>query len=300
MDIATLFKMIRPVNIVIAMATLLIGYFLLGELPGSETEALGSARLAAELLLFAFAIAFANIQNDILDLESDRANRPERPLVCGKATVKAAKVCSTMFAILTIGCGVADGFWAYSAIPTIFAVGLALFLIAYNIKLKHIPLLKNMTVAFLCATPLLLCLVSPVGPIESDGASLEPLTKFAFLFPAMLFAFLLTTAREIYKDLEDETGDLKAGIMTFPLIAGAATARRFAGAFLLFTWISLPMPVLQGTYPVLFVILTGATMSPCFAYILVQAHRRNYRKAQSVTKLSMFVGLVALVVSTAV
>lgn len=292
--LATIFKMTRPVNIAIAMVTLVIGYFLVGLLPG-QVGGINPWSLAAELLGFAFAIGFANIQNDILDLKSDRTNRPERPLVSGKITPKAAKKASITMAVLTILSGFADSsiriftnletYSASALLPALFFILLALLLIAYNVKLKHIPLLKNMTVALLCATPLILTWVYP-------GASIGK------LYPAMLFAFLLTTAREIYKDLEDEIGDLKAGIMTFPLIAGAPTARKFAGALLVFTWILLPLPVMQGFYPILFVILTATTLTPCFAFILIQTSRKkNYHLAQKMTKLAMFAGLVSLIVS---
>lgn len=292
--LATIFKMTRPVNIAIAMVTLVIGYFLVGLLPG-QTGGISPWSLAAELAGFAFAIGFANIQNDILDLESDRMNRPERPLVCGKITPLAAKKASVAMAVLTILCGFSDSaiqifsdienFCVCEFAQALFFTLLAALLIAYNVKLKHVPLLKNMTVAFLCATPLILAWLYP-------GASIGK------LYPAMLFAFLLTTAREIYKDLEDEIGDLKAGIMTFPLIAGAPTARRFAGALLLFTWILLPLPVMQGFYPTLFAILTGATLTPCFTIILIQAaQKKNYRMAQKMTKLAMFTGLLALIAS---
>ena len=99
-----LFKMIRPVNVVIAMVTLAIGYYLLGVLPLQEigtfveiahcetvdiseavyVENISWLTLILQVLGFAFAIGFANIQNDILDLETDKLNRPERPLVSGK------------------------------------------------------------------------------------------------------------------------------------------------------------------------------------------------------------------------
>ena len=179
-----------------------------------------------------------------------------------------------------------------------------MLLIASNKWLKHIPLLKNMTVAFLCTTPLLYALMdylilSNLILPENDYAQ----EHIWAIIPAIPFAFLLTTAREIYKDLEDETGDLKAGIMTFPLIAGSATARRLAGAIIVFTWISLPLPVFYmgkvfgNNYPPLFLILTGITLTPCFAYVLVQAHRQKYRKAQTAVKVGMFLGLIALLIS---
>jgi len=295
----TLLQMTRPVNIAIAIVTLIVGYYLLGELPGSIVG-VSVAALALQSLGFAFAIGFANIQNDIFDYQSDKQNRPERPLPSGRISMKAAKVSWIIMMALSIACGIGSSLIGGEITSSIFFMALSILLVAYNKFLKHIPLLKNMTVAFLCMTPLILNLLIPVGISESDIDALDGLTKLGLLYPAMLFAFLLTTAREIYKDLEDETGDLTAGIMTFPLIAGAPTARRLAGALLTFTWILLSLPVMQGFYPTLFLILTLATLTPSFIYIMVQANKRNYHKAQSITKLAMFAGLVSLVISVSV
>ena len=291
-----LFKMSRPVNIVIAMVTLSIGYYLLSAMPTNE-GGIEWISLVLQALGFAFAIAFANIQNDIWDLETDRLNRPERPLVSGKISVTAVRRAWIALLILTIACGLADSIitktnWTAS----IFFVFLSALLIVYNKWLKHIPLLKNMTVALMCATPLILCFFYPAGVSETETYTMDPADKIGFLYPAMLFAFLLTTAREIYKDLEDETGDLKAGIMTFPLIAGAPTARRLAGFICIFSWAILPLPVVQGYYPTLFLMITGAIFTPMVLAILIYAHKRNYRRAQKLVKVAMFAGLVALLV----
>ncbi len=309
--------MTRPKNIAIAVLTLVVGYELLGLQPGFA--------LILQALGFAFAIGFANIQNDILDLESDKLNRPERPLVTGKVSVKAARRTWITLFVLMLLCGLVDTILQNSrtfeilsiirdlgyiypfewldyiefTFPLWFFVLLGALLIAYNKWLKHIPLLKNMTVAFLCTTPLLFAL-----HYFCNFLSLFPQEHLWAIIPAIPFAFLLTTAREIYKDLEDETGDLKAGIMTFPLIAGSATARRLAGAIILFTWISLPLPVFYmdkmfgQNYPLLFLIITGVTLTPIFAIILFSAHSKNYRRAQSLTKVAMFAGLIALIVSS--
>lgn len=296
----TIIKMMRPVNIVIAVITLVVGYFLLGELPGSVNGICITA-LVLQVFAFAFAIGFANIQNDILDLESDKLNRPERPLPSGKLSVTAAKRTWITLLAACVLCGVADSaLLRFNATPAIFFILLTALLIAYNVKLKHIPLLKNMTVAFLCMTPLILTLFYPTDIREADYESLDFATKLGFLYPAMMFAFLLTTAREIYKDLEDELGDLKARIMTFPLIAGVETARRFAGALIIFTWILLPLPVMQGYYPASFLVSTAFIFTPCFTYIIIQAHRKNYRKSQTVTKYAMLIGIIALVASMAI
>ncbi len=313
-----LFKMIRPVNIVIAMVTLSIGYYLLGALPLQEigefieispcdhvdvssavyVENISWITLIFQALGLAFAIAFANIQNDILDLDTDKLNRPERPLVSGKISVPTAKRVWVALFVLTLICGIAEGLIAKTGFTSaIFFVLLCGLLIAYNKKLKHIPLLKNMTVAIMCTTPLILCLFTPTGTPETEDLQWAVADKIGFLYPAMMFAFLLTTAREIYKDLEDEIGDLKAGIMTFPLIAGVPVARRLAGFICIFCWALLPLPVVQGFYPTLFLIITGVVITPTLVAILLFAHKKNYRRAQKLVKVAMFAGLVALVVS---
>lgn len=292
-----LVKMSRPVNIVIAMVSLVIGYYLLSFMPVQQ-GGISWASLVLQALGFAFAIAFANIQNDIWDLDSDRLNRPERPLVSGKVSVAAARRAWIVLLVLTVAAGLADSLCTKTNwTATVFFVLLSLLLVTYNKWLKHIPLLKNMAVALLCATPLILCFFYPAGISETENFTMEPADKIGFLYPAMLFAFLLTTAREIYKDLEDETGDLKAGIMTFPLIAGAPTARRLAGFICIFCWAILPLPVVQGYYPTLFLIITGAIFTPTILSILIFAHKRNYRRAQKLVKVAMFAGLIALVVS---
>lgn len=308
--------MTRPVNIAIAIITLAVGYCLLNVFPDFS--------LILQALGFAFAIGFANIQNDILDLESDKLNRPERPLVTGKVTVKVARRAWITLFVLMLLCGLVDAILQNSrtfeivsitrdlgyeypfkwldyiefTFPLWFFVLLGALLVAYNRWLKHIPLLKNTTVAFLCTTPLLFAL-----QYFYNFLSIFPQEHLWAIIPAIPFAFLLTTAREIYKDLEDETGDLKAGIMTFPLIAGSATARRLAGAIILFIWISLPIPVFyldrifEHNYPPFFLIITGIALTPIFAATLYFAHKKSYRQAQKLVKVAMFVGLIALIVS---
>ncbi len=296
--LVTIFKMTRPVNIVIAIVTLFIGYFLQGVLVLGAND-VPVCCLVLQALGFAFAIGFGNIQNDVLDFESDKLNRPQRPLPSGRISIGAAKAAWIAMATLTVMCGVADGILSGAyATPALFFVALVLLLIAYNKKLKHIPLLKNMTVALLCTTPLILNLLYTV--IAIDKTTIAFFSRLGSLYPAMLFAFLLTTTREIYKDLEDEIGDLKAGIMTFPLIAGAPAARRFAGVLVIFCWALLPLPVMQGFYPTLFLILTLVTLTPTFIYILTQAKKQKYHKAQSITKIAMFAGLVSLVASVSI
>lgn len=311
----TLFKMVRPVNIVIAIIALLVGYGLLQYNPSIPV-------LILQILGFACAIGFANIQNDILDLESDKLNRPERPLVTKKVSVKAAKKAWVTLAVTMLLCGLGDSIiqcikfmnivkdWDHAlsfgiegfiilTFPFWFFVLLGALLMAYNRRIKHTPLVKNMTVAFLCTTPLLFA----VQHFFNFANRNSPEEHMWAIIPAIPFAFLLSTAREIYKDIEDETGDLKVGIITFPLIAGAKAARLLAAGLIVITWLLLPVPVYcmdavyKYNYPPLFLIITGITLTPCFIYALVQARRHKYNQAQSILKIAMIIGLGALIIS---
>ena len=313
-----LIKMTRPVNIVIATITLLVGYTLLQHNPTAPV-------LALQILGFASAIGFANIQNDNLDLESDKLNRPERPLVTGKVSIKTARITCYILAVTALLCGIGDSiiqnmrfidivkdpehaldFGLTGAIilsfPMWFFVLLCALLVAYNRKLKHSPALKNITVAFLCTTPLLYA-VQHFFNFSNHSIPEEHLWT---IIPAIPFAFLLTVAREIYKDLEDKTGDLKAGIMTFPIVVGDKVARRLAGDIIIFTWISLPIPVFfldklfDHNYPPIFLAMTAATLTPCFFIILMSASSQNYRRAQTFTKFAMLLGLISLLFSSIV
>lgn len=312
----TLFKMTRPINIVIAIITLIVGYALIQHNPTTPV-------LILQILGFASAIGFANIQNDYLDLESDKLNRPNRPLVTGKVSITAARITCYILAVTALLCGIGDSIiqnvrfmevvkdpehaldfgWMGAVIlsfPMWFFILLCALLVAYNRKLKHSPALKNITVAFLCTTPLLYAVQHFFNFSWHD----YPEEKMWAIIPAIPFAFLLTVAREIYKDLEDMPGDEKAGIMTFPLIAGEKVARRLAGDIIIFIWISLPIPVFfldklfKHNYPPVFLALTALSLTPCFAISLISASSQDYSRAQRFTKFAMLFGLISLIVSS--
>ena len=274
MPLADLFKMARGGNVLIAIVSLAAGYFL-------SRAAFSWGGFAADAIAFAFAIAFGNILNDILDVETDRVNRPERAIPSGRVSPKGAAVASAVCAFCTLACAFFPGtnapfhFGFYSA--------LLILLFLYDRLLKRIPLVKNATVALLCATPLVRSMLLP-------GADLRP------LYPAIGFAFLFTLAREIQKDLEDADGDLKAGIATFPLIAGERRAQTLSAALVVFAWISLPVPVVLGWYRPAF-LFSLLPLFPLVLAICLRTYRKNYHAAQRLSKISMVVGLAALILA---
>lgn len=267
-----LFQMARPGNILIAIFTLGAGYFL-------SDGHFSPAIFAADAMAFAFAIAFGNILNDLLDIQCDKVNRPDRPLPAGKVSPFAAKAAVLVCLLLTL----------LSAIPGSTALRLGFFaavlavLSLYDCFFKQVPLLKNAVVALLCATPLLRAALIP-------DADLRP------LFTAAVFAFLFTLAREIQKDLEDETGDLKAGVATFPLIAGESKAKTLSSALILFATFSVPVPVLLGWFSPAF-LLALLPLVPLAFFICKDTFQNKFHSAETLTKAAMVAGLFALVLN---
>ncbi len=81
-----------------------------------------------------------------------------------------------------------------------------LILFVYSKFLKQIPLIGNITVAFLTG------LVFIFGGVVVEN-------PIAAIVPAV-FAFLINLIREIVKDMEDVEGDNKVGVITFPIKFG--------------------------------------------------------------------------------
>ena len=269
----SLFQMARLGNILIAEITLAAGIFL--------SQGIFTLRgIAANAIAFAFAIAFGNILNDIFDLEIDKINRPSRPLPAGKISVRSAKIFADICAAITLAAGF------ISPSPTthlLFFFALLILLFFYDKNIKRIPLIKNVCVAILCTTPLMRSLFLPQA-------------NFYPIYTAIGFAFLFTFAREIFKDLEDTQGDLNAGIITFPLVVGENKASLFASLLLLFSLLSIPIPVAIGWMPRSF-LWTLIPLIPLVFFTCRFSQKKQYRTAQKLTKSSMVVGLFFLIFS---
>lgn len=271
-SVFSLLKMTRPANALIAVFTVAAGDFLAGVYPTPST-------FVSECLALAFAVAFANLANDVLDIEADRVNRPDRPLPSGSVSLGSARgaVIFTALGALVTGflAGIPHG---------IFFVLLLFSLALYDKTLKHYPLLKNISVAVLCATPLVLPAI--------DGGKIHPA-----LLPPFAFAVLLTFAREIFKDLEDIDGDERAHIETLPMRIGPGNAVKLAIFTTLLAIFAVPLPILAQVYPTAFFLCAGLTFIPPLIAVILLARKASFRKAQTFLKVSMLTGILSAILS---
>ena len=202
--------------IMLAFAVLIAETVVLGSFPALSTVLLLSLLVPVLSEMGAFAL------NDYLDVESDRLNKKtDRPLVSGTISPKFALWIAIICTILSI-------VFAYPINMSVFVIAIifALLSIAYNARLKDLPLVGNIYIGLSMAIPFIFgnYVVSPV---------LSPLAlSLAFL------AFLAGVAREIIKSAQDMAGDKEARkSTTLPLVIGEKPAVNLA-IFLYFVFVA--------------------------------------------------------------
>ncbi|SHJ84126.1 4-hydroxybenzoate polyprenyltransferase [Hymenobacter daecheongensis DSM 21074] len=168
------------------------------------------------LALAALCVAAAGyIINDYYDVKIDAINRPER-LVVGRVVNRRWAMLAHLL-LSGIGVGV-----AVLLLPLLGLVNLgsALLLWGYSARFKRLALVGNLSIATLTAALVLL-------------PELQLRTGLPAVWGYALAAFLLTTVREIVKDVEDMRGDAQHECRTLPIVWGVVRTKWVAGFFLL-------------------------------------------------------------------
>ncbi|MCW8823841.1 MAG: UbiA family prenyltransferase, partial [Ignavibacteriaceae bacterium] len=131
-------KITRPVNIIITFVSVIVAAVIClpDKLPGMNVLlAAVSAALTA---------ASGNVLNDIIDIDIDKINRPNRPLPSGKINITEAYLLISVLILLSL---IISFLVSYSAFFIVVLSHVILFL--YSKYFKSIPLLGNIMVAFL-------------------------------------------------------------------------------------------------------------------------------------------------------
>lgn len=129
-------RLMRPANIITAIADILAGFAVSGaalHLFSPELDYpffLNSLMwlILATIGLYGGGIVF----NDVFDAELDKAERPERPIPSGKASIKSASI----LAVVLFGLGFVAA-WQVSPLSGIIAFTIAILAVLYNAWGKH-------------------------------------------------------------------------------------------------------------------------------------------------------------------
>ena len=266
-------RLVRPANAIIAGLVVLVGAWLAGwpDWPLAIIASLSGALL----------IAWANVDNDILDSETDRVAHPERPVAKGAIGHRKAWVFSWFLLIPSMAL-------AAFLPPLSILVFLAAMVItaSYNRVLKRFPVISNIAVSLAAALGFLF------GGFLGRGIS-GPLWAFVLAFGYHL-------AREAVKSLQDMGADRVSGRRTIPVAWGERTGLVLATAFACLMMAVTPLPFIFGHLGILYLatvlVLVDGVWIGLMAYLWA---RRNYGVVSLVAKIDMLAALLALVLGKA-
>ncbi|WP_286679756.1 UbiA family prenyltransferase [Methanobacterium sp. 42_16] len=266
-------EILRPGNAVMAV----IAIFLMAIISGKFTFEV----LMAAVVVFLVTGA-GNSINDYFDHRIDAINKPQRPIPSGRISLKGALVYSiSLFAV-----GIIIAF-AINLLLGIIALSSSLLMIYYARDLKTKCLIGNLSISFLTG----LCFVF-------GGIAVEQIAVSIYLG---FYAFLMTMAREIVKDMEDQEGDKEEGATTLPIVYGNRISSLLAALFMIIASVTSPILYFMGVFsvfylPVLFlaiVIFLYSAMS-----VLKDQSMENSGKISKRIKLGMAITFVAFAVGS--
>ena len=263
----------RPVNVILTFLVVVVGAFIC-VISDYSIYIILLAALSAALTAGA-----GNIINDIYDKEADKINHPERSLAKGLINSRNAWI---EYFILTLLAVAASSFINQNALVIVILTSVLLYL--YSARLKKIPLLGNITIAYLTGLAFIF-----------GGISVN-YVRGAFI-PAV-FAFLINFIRELIKDMDDIDGDTKVGLQTFP--------KRFGmkATILLITFLTVSLiastfyPFIKDIYTIEFFVLAMLAVNPILVYFLKLLYEKdaikNLNKLNNMLKFNMLFGLLAI------
>jgi len=220
-------EILRPFNALMAV----VAIFLMAIISGNFT--LGVFIAGAVVFIITGA---GNSINDYFDYKIDAINKPERPIPSGRIPRRTAGIYSSSLFIV----GIILAF-AINTLLGIIALLSALTMIWYAYNLKRMLIVGNLTISFLTG----LCFV--FGGIVVHQILLSIYLGF--------FAFLMTMAREIVKDMEDVKGDKAEGASTLPIRYGNAISSKLAAFFVIIASLASPLLYFIGIFTWLYLII---------------------------------------------
>lgn len=263
---------VRPVACLGAAGVSLLG----SHLGGAPVSASVSGSAAAVVLLIAAA---SNVVNDVVDMEADRLDRPERPLVSGRLGIGTAIAAASVLSVAGVALAVPMGVEKLRA-----AIGFLVAGLAYSLLIRRVGPLSHLWVATIFGA-------SVVWGAWAVGATPAP------VWAAAVLVVLFLLPRELLKSVGDVDGDVRAGWRTAAVVWGRqATLRAVILGVVVFAAATL-VPVVGGMGGLMY--LTAIWVGTVFPLALVIAwlwhdvdHR--LRKSEVLTSLMWFPGLLAL------
>lgn len=224
-----------------------------------------------------FISASIMVSNDIIDLEIDKINNPNRPLPRGVLSIIEAKFIMILYVFIGLISSIQLTLYNF-----FIALGFWILGIIYNMSLKRRGFIGNTVVSASVAIPFIYGSIGVLG---------HP-TYLSLIFA--ILAFLSNTGREIIKGIIDLKGDKKYDVKTVAVVYGPYKASVIAAIFILASILLSPLPLLlQQVNYIVYSSLVAIT-DILFIYSIIESIKitkaGEYRKLHKVKTL-IFIGM---------
>jgi 4-hydroxybenzoate polyprenyltransferase len=299
------FLLVRWSNLLIVAVTmyLLRHFIVLPILESNGYTSLVSHLYFGLIVLATLCIAGAGyVINDYFDRKADLINRPGKVILGRILSRRAGMIWHIILNTVGIGLGVFASYKIGAFKHSIIFVFMSGLLWFYSTTYKRQVLLGNLVVAFMVAMVPLLVLLYEVPLLwyqyknifAMDPAALTAI--FSWITGYAIFAFVLSLAREIVKDLEDFEGDFAFGRQTIPIRWGAAVARTIALSTVIVSLLAIIVVALRFTDSFIVIAYIALAVVLPVIWLLVilwkALTKKSYHICSNLLKLIMINGIL--------
>ena len=240
--------------------------------------------MAAYSAVVGFLVGFSLVAgsmavNDILDVEIDRINTPNRPIPSGRVSKTEAAAFATI--MLAMGLFLAFALSVPNFLIAVLAVTLMFY---YNRFGKKTGLPGNAAVSASLAIPFIF------------GGAVGGISRILYVFA--LIAFLAGMGREVVKGMADIVGDSKRGVRTLAVSKGLGTASKIGALFFVVAVLlsAIPIVLRMVSWPYVPIVLACDLGFLYSAYSIVNDHSsENALRSKNQALVWMLLGLIAFI-----
>jgi len=245
--------------------------------------------ILAMLAVF-FETAAGNVINDYFDYNIDLINKPERPIPSGRISLKSGRNYGYFLFLAGTICGFLISFLTNNWIPFIIVLIADVVLYLYAYKLKATPLIGNLAVGFMTG----------FGFVFGGFTINNPSIIMTSIFLGF-FAFVMTTAREIVKDIEDIEGDKADGAKTLPIMIGAKIPAVISAVLIVADSALCPLLYFYHIFGILYLVIIAIAVILflyCAIIILKSQEEKTAAKASKYLKRGMLIAFLAFAIGS--
>ena len=267
-------QIVRPLNMILSLCAIFIAGWLVNDITSPRLP-----YIALVVLCFAGA---SNILNDVLDINIDKINRPNRMLPSGHLKIQEALILMSILYAL--------GIMATSYLHPVgqqIALALVLPLLAlYTPLFKRLPFIGNLVVGAILGLVF----------IFTEGAIMGNVDKMWIPF---CLATTLSSIRELVKDAADMEGDAVGDLQTFPRKYGLITTLWLLRILTIALCFGAIIPWFEGWYGnyYLFLLIGGVALPSLYAvfiFLKETSASKDYAITAQIFKGTTIVGMIVI------